>query len=193
VTETITGEDGYIWYKVRELYQSFHIRATHLRIMAEDELTPLSPEVPPEEKHIEVNLSQQALTAYEYGEPVLAHMVSTGLPQHATPPGTFYVHDKRLSERMVGGSAADEDQSDRYNLGGVPFTAYFTGNWVALHGCYWHNDYGIPRSRGCVNLPTEASRFLWRWTTPAITPDMLDTMFVRPRNRTDGTRVEVFA
>jgi lipoprotein-anchoring transpeptidase ErfK/SrfK len=93
------------------------------------------------------------------------------------------VQDKRISERMVGGI----DQ-DKYSLPGVAFVCYFTDNWVATHGCYWHNDWGRPRSHGCVNLPSNASRWLWRWTTPY---PPLDVMYYRPENRLDGTKIIV--
>ncbi|NDJ33513.1 MAG: L,D-transpeptidase [Chloroflexi bacterium] len=189
VTELVAGADGLMWYKARELYQSFHMRATHLNLLDEDALTPLSPEV--DRKWIDVNLSQQVLTCYEGDTPVFSHLVSTGLSDYATPTGTHYVFDKRLSERMVGGRAADDEISDRYNLGGVPFTCYITGDWVAIHGCYWHNDYGIPRSHGCINLPNDAARFVWRWTTPAVADESLDDLFVRGSYHREGTRVEV--
>lgn len=191
VRELVLGEDGMLWYKVEELYQDFHVRATHLRLIPTNELTPLATDVDPNDKWIEVDLARQSLTCYEGDTPVFSHLVSTGLPEFATPPGTHYVFDKRLSERMVGGRAADDEITDRYNLGGVPFTCYITDNWVALHGCYWHNDYGMQRSRGCINLPSDAARFIWRWTTPAISEADLNRFFVRPSNRTDGTRVEV--
>jgi hypothetical protein len=63
---------------------------------------------------------------------------------------------------MIGGAGDD----DHYNLPGVPFVCYFTAEFAATHGCYWHNDYGNVRSHGCVNLPPDAARWIWRWTDP---------------------------
>ncbi len=188
VVDLVTGADGKAWYKVKEMYQSYYMRATHLRIFAPEELTPISPDLNPRDKWIDVNLAKQTLIAYEGRTPVFAHEISSGLPDHATPEGTHYIHDKRLSERMVGGTAAADDDSDRYNLAGVPFVCYFTPEWVALHGCYWHNDWGQPRSHGCVNLPASAARWVWRWTTPQAGPD---EFYARPDQLIDGTRVEV--
>ncbi len=189
VTDLIAGRDGRSWYRVQEMYQSFYMRATHLRLIPDADLAPLSPEVDPADKWIEVDLMRQLLIAYEGDTPVYAHLVASGLPDHGTPDGTHYVFDKRISERMVGGRAASEEFGDYYNLAGVPFVCYFTSDWVALHGTYWHNDYGQPHSHGCVNLPAYASRWLWRWTAPIVTD--LTRFYVRPDNRFDGTRIEV--
>jgi hypothetical protein len=62
---------------------------------------------------------------------------------------------------MVGGSG-----EDRYDLPGIAFPTYFTESGVAIHGTYWHNDYGLRRSHGCINVPCEAARFIYRWTHP---------------------------
>jgi lipoprotein-anchoring transpeptidase ErfK/SrfK len=56
---------------------------------------------------------------------------------------------------------------DDFDLPGVPFDSYFWGS-VAIHGTYWHNDYGRPRSHGCVNVPSEAAKWIFRWTTPVV-------------------------
>lgn len=188
VKELTSSPDGRSWYKVEEMYQTFYMRATHLRLIPEHELAPISPAVAPGDKWIDVNLQKQTLIAYERDTPVYAHRIASGLREFATPEGTHYVFDKRISERMVGGSAAAEEDTDRYNLAGVPFVCYFTSNWVATHGTYWHNDYGQPHSHGCVNLPSRAARWIWRWTTPY---GLLDRFYTRSENRHDGTRIEV--
>ncbi len=186
VTKLVEGADGRMWYRVRELYQTIYLPATHLRLIPDEDLAPLSPHVPPDAKHIEVNLSEQTITAYEYGQPVYACYVSTGVKDYETPKGTHYIWDKRLSERMVADTASDDP--DFYNLPGVPFVCYFTDNWVATHGTYWHNDYGRPRSHGCVNLTPQDARWFWRWTTPQ---GNLNELYTRVSNRYEGTRVVV--
>ncbi|NDJ51715.1 MAG: L,D-transpeptidase [Chloroflexi bacterium] len=188
VRELLMGEDGRSWYKVDELYQSFYMRATHLRLIPDADLAPISPDLPVSAKWMDVDLTAQTLTAYENDSAVWRHRIATGRDGKQTPEGTFYIFDKRISERMVNNTAADEDASERYNLAGVPFVCYFTDNWVATHGCYWHNDYGQPRSAGCVNLPAYAARWVWRWTAPH---PPLDAMYYRQNVRTDGTRVVV--
>jgi lipoprotein-anchoring transpeptidase ErfK/SrfK len=175
---------------VEELYQKFYMRATHMRLVPERELTPISPDVPGDEKWIEVDLMKQLLVAWEGETPVYAHRVATGLKDHGTPDGTFYIFDKRISERMVGGAASDED-SDYYNLAGVPFVCYIHKDWVAIHGTFWHNDYGQVHSHGCINVPPYASRWVWRWSAPIVEGLDLERFYVRPATYNGGTRVVV--
>lgn len=186
VTGLVDGADSRAWYRIRELYQTLYVPATHIRLIPDADLTPLSPDVPTDEKHLVVDLPAQTITAYEYDEPVWAHRVSSGVTGHTTPEGVHYIWDKRISERMVADTVSDDP--DFYNLPGVPYVCYFTDNWVATHGTYWHNDYGRPRSHGCVNLPTYAARWIWRWSTPH--PD-LSELYHQVNNRLDGTRVVV--
>jgi lipoprotein-anchoring transpeptidase ErfK/SrfK len=62
-----------------------------------------------------------------------------------------------------GGITAD---IQAYELPGVPWTSFFTSSGHAIHGTYWHQNYGTPMSRGCVNVPTEIAKWIFRWTTP---------------------------
>jgi lipoprotein-anchoring transpeptidase ErfK/SrfK len=52
----------------------------------------------------------------------------------------------------------------------VPWVLYITKSGISFHGTYWHNDYGHPRSHGCINLTPQASKWLYRWTMPAVKP-----------------------
>jgi hypothetical protein len=63
---------------------------------------------------------------------------------------------------MVGGVG----RPDFFDLPGVPFCTYFTGSGVAIHGTYWHNDFGHPRSHGCVNVLAEEAQWVYRWSHP---------------------------
>jgi lipoprotein-anchoring transpeptidase ErfK/SrfK len=65
---------------------------------------------------------------------------------------------------MSGGDGV----SSYYDLPGVPWTTYINNNGVSFHGTYWHNDYGAPHSHGCINLPIEQAKWLYRWTTPVV-------------------------
>jgi hypothetical protein len=55
---------------------------------------------------------------------------------------------------------------DAYDLPGVPFCTYFTTSGAAIHGAYWHNDFGHPRSHGCVNVPADVAKWVYRWSMP---------------------------
>ncbi len=188
VVDVTVGDDGNTWYRIEELYGAYWMRATHLRLIPNEELEPISSDVNPADKLIVVSLPQQKLTAYEGDTVVFEHYVSTGRPKKFTPPGTYHIYDKRISERMVSGTAASEEDAERYNLAGVPFVCYFTASFIATHGCYWHNDYGQVRSSGCVNLPADAARWIWRWTTPY---PPLNEMYYQVSNGLDGTKVVV--
>jgi lipoprotein-anchoring transpeptidase ErfK/SrfK len=51
---------------------------------------------------------------------------------------------------------------DNYYLPDVPYVMYFA-DYLAIHGTYWHDNFGYPMSHGCVNLPTWAAEWLYYW------------------------------
>jgi hypothetical protein len=146
------------------------IRASDLRRFSVEELSPLSPEVA--DKRIEIHIGDQTLTAFESGEPVLFTRVATGKGKNFTPRGSYRVWRKAIGQRMIGGEG-----SDAYDLPGVPFPTYFTYRGIATHGAYWHNDFGVVRSHGCINMQSDLARWIWRWTTPTVSPSAIDVRF----------------
>lgn len=118
------------------------------------------------EKHIYVDLKNQTLTAYQGETIFMQTLVSTG-KWGRTPPGEYSIWVKMRATRMSGGSG-----SDYYNLPNVPYTMFFYNQKVpkisgyALHGTYWHNNFGHPMSHGCVNLRTVDAEKLYNWATP---------------------------
>ncbi len=161
VHRLIGVENGY--YLAEETYGArYWLKAAHLRVISPEELAPISEHVPPEDKHIEVSIAEQMLYAFEGDQVVFTARVSTGVSKTPTPLGEFRVHLKRHGHRMIGGQG-----EDFYNLPAIPWISYFSQAFAALHGTYWHNDYGRRHSAGCVNLHPEAARWLFRWTTPA--------------------------
>ncbi len=179
------GPDGEPWYKIEDEAASsyvYFVPAQHLRAIPDDELTPISPDVPPEDKLIEVSIANQSLTAYENGVPVLQTIISSGLP-HANLPGQiptdtpkgddFHISSKMPSKHMGNGHLLPDSKDTygnpfyEYEIPGVPWTTFFepeTG--VAFHGTYWHTNFGITMSHGCVNMRTEEAKWIFRWTTP---------------------------
>ena len=145
------------WYRIKDDYSGFihYVRAEHVRPIPPGEMSPLSPDV--EDKLIEVNIKEQRVTAYEDGVEVYSARCATGTYftiedlgtlNYTTPRGRHRIVRKRPSRHMVGA----QGRSDFYDLPGVPFCTYFTESGAAIHGAYWHNDFGRPRSHGCVNL-----------------------------------------
>ena len=102
---------------------------------------------------IEVNLSAQTLTAWQGDVAVLHTAVSTGTYRTPTVTGRYAVNTKYSSQRMVGPG---------YDLPGVPWVMYFYSGY-AIHGTYWHNNFGTPMSHGCVNMRPGEAQMLYAW------------------------------
>jgi len=146
--------------------------------------TPTVTPTPGPEKWIEVDLSEQRLRAHEGDRVVLDVLVSTGLPRTPTVTGTFHIWAKLLKTDMVGGNRA---LGNYYNLKAVPYVMYFYKDY-GLHGTYWHNDFGRPKSHGCVNMRTKDAKWLFEWSSPNL-PAGRTVVYSSPRN--PGTRVVV--
>jgi lipoprotein-anchoring transpeptidase ErfK/SrfK len=123
------------------------------------------------EKWIDVNITKQVLVAYEGTKPVYATLVSSGEAglgdpetSKSTKRGIFRIHTKYVSITMDSNVVGEE-----FELRDVPYVQYFE-NGYALHGAYWHDMFGTPKSHGCVNLSPEDARRLFFWTEPQIPP-----------------------
>jgi hypothetical protein len=164
---------GVFWYLIQDdKWDEFiyYAPAAHLRRIPASELTPLSPRVPAFAKRLEVNIPKQLVIAYEFDRPVFATRAATGARfsngKYYTPEGRHSTFHKRPSRHMARGNLA----ANGFDLPGVPWVCYFTKSGVAFHGTYWHNDYGQPRSHGCVNLTSQSAKWLYRWTLPQVPP-----------------------
>ncbi len=122
------------------------------------------------EKWIDVNVTKQTLVLYEGETPVYATLVSTGeagLSDHetttATKLGIFRIHTKHVTSTM-----SSEEVGEEFELREVPYVMYFDKEGYALHGAYWHDRFGIPKSHGCINLAPEDARRIFHWTEPAL-------------------------
>ncbi|MCC6500432.1 MAG: L,D-transpeptidase [Anaerolineales bacterium] len=179
--------DGTIWYALLDDKTGayYYAPGKHLRLIADGELAPLSPDVPNAEKLVKVNLTAQLMLAYEAQRLVYATRVSTGGRlgggRYATPTGEYLTYHKRPTRHMARGDLA----SNGFDLPGVPWVCYIKEDGTSFHGTYWHNDYGRPRSHGCINMTPQAAKWLYRWTTPRVTPGK---EFAYGRV---GTRVEI--
>ena len=114
---------------------------------------PAEPDEINEARWIDIDLSEQTLTAYENGVAIRTTLVSTGLPATPTPTGQFRIWIKFRYDDMSG-----ED----YYIEEVPYVMYFCRGF-GLHGVTWHGNFGHPMSHGCVNLPTEEAQWLFEW------------------------------
>jgi hypothetical protein len=194
------GPDGQPWYLLHDelLEIRYYIPAIHMRILPYEEYSPISPEVPHHHKRIEVSLAQQKVWAYEYGNIVFEATVATGLrsiatPKDAiptyTPPGEYNILVKMPSKHMGDGSMASDIEA--YELVGVPWSLFFTMQGHAFHGTYWHENFGTPMSRGCINMRNEDALWLYRWVLPIAPPEEFEV----PQNvdrKGYGTRVIIY-
>ena len=183
---TVNAHEKGVWYELYDshLQESFYAPATDLRLVPDEELRPLSPDVPEERKHIHVDTATQSVTAFEDEQAVLTARCSSGGRGTRTPLGEFSTYHKGPTIHMTNDGASDAGRG--YDLPGVPWVSFFTGSGISFHGTYWHNDFGQPRSHGCVNLLPADARFIYRWTRPSVPPD---TQYLHLPG--EGTRVEI--
>jgi lipoprotein-anchoring transpeptidase ErfK/SrfK len=169
------------WYRVFDELDSnvaFFVPAIHLRVLPPAYMQPITPDIPYEQKLIEVNLTTQTLIAHEYGRPVFQTNISSGIPVDSgelstiTPSGKFTILDKVPAKHMgysyfgsqtTGNLLADVDN---YVLPGIPWTSFFTKEGHAFHGTYWHENFGQPMSHGCINMRSDEANWIFRWAKP---------------------------
>lgn len=117
------------------------------------------------EKWIEVDISDQKLYGWEGNHKVFEFNVSTGRPGYDTVQGEFRIWRKVKSQRYRGGTPGT---SSYYNLPNVPYSLFFHKGY-AIHGAYWHNDFGIARrSSGCVNISPDEAGIVFNWAAPEL-------------------------
>jgi lipoprotein-anchoring transpeptidase ErfK/SrfK len=112
------------------------------------------------------------MIAYENNRAVFMARTATGAKfqngDFRTPGGWHSILYKKPCHHM---SAGDRAAANSYDLPGIPWVSYFTEDGVAFHGTFWHNDFGKPRSFGCINLSPGDARWIYRWTLPVVPPD----------------------
>lgn len=165
--EIRTGSDGTVYYRIGERYGSygdlFVADARAFRPLTEVDCVPISPDVDPKEKLIVVNITDQILSCFEREKEVYFCRVSTGVADHSTPVGEQITWRKMVSTHMAGGTV-----SAGYDTPGIAWTTLFSGEGVAIHSTFWHNDFGAKRSHGCVNVLPDDAQWIFRWSIPEV-------------------------
>ena len=145
--------------------------------LREDLVVVTHPGPPPEglkpgEKWIDINLKNETLVAFEGERPVYATLVSSGRrdlkereKDHQTHNGSFRIREKHIAATMDADTATDGP----YSIQDVPWIQYFNGS-IALHGAFWHAEFGHTKSHGCVNMSPWDAKALFGWTDPPIPP-----------------------
>ncbi len=194
IDEIRTNSQGQVLYRVNEKYgpgDLFWAAAEAFRPLTNDDLTPIHPEAENKKVVVDVTPTRQMMSCYEGNTEVYTCLISSGAKWNAageivekwgTPIGPHPIWRKAISIHMSGGQTATG-----YDLPGIAWTSLFTGEGVAIHSTFWHNDFGTPRSHGCVNASPEDAKFVFRWTLPHIPSDPGDLTVQMP----GGTTVEV--
>jgi hypothetical protein len=191
--EIVTSErTGLLLYRLTEKYgygDIFLADARAFRPLSEEDLAPIHTEV--EDKRVVVDVTRQSLSCFEGSSEVHYCRVSTGakfdasgnaVDEWATPIGVHPIWRKVVSLHMSGGTTGGG-----YDLPGIGWTTLFVGNGVAIHSTFWHNNFGVPMSHGCVNARPADAQWIFRWTTPQVAYDPGDVTVSMP----GGTRIEV--
>lgn len=143
------------------------------KILTDDDVSMISPDVDPAEKTITINLDYQVLSCYERNSEVFFCKFSSGKaydPQtgqitdaYDTPIGTLLTYWKIISKNLTAGT-----DTAGYSTPAVPWCTFIATGGVAIHGTFWHNAFGEKRSAGCVNVTPEDSKWVFRWTSPFV-------------------------
>jgi hypothetical protein len=127
--------------------------------------------IQPNEPWIDVNLSQQTLVAFRGTQPVYATLLSSGKfskvkdKDHSTPIGAWRIREKHITTTMDGDGTAAGDLP--YSIEDVPYVMYFYRSY-AVHGAFWHRNYGVQMSHGCVNLSPLDAKHLFYLADPEL-------------------------
>jgi lipoprotein-anchoring transpeptidase ErfK/SrfK len=175
-------DDGNMKYRANPNYYGgvdmLWVPAEAMHPLLPDEISPINPDV--EDKKIVVDVSRQTLSCYEGDTEVYYCRVSTGakfdmygnpVEKWSTPLGSYLISRKFVSLQMSGGTTGAP-----YDLPGIGWVSLFATGGVAIHATVWHNDFGTPKSHGCVNTLPEDAKWIFRWSLPHIryNPGMVD-------------------
>ena len=164
-----TNEDGSVLYHISEPRGSygdtFWGPAEAFRPITAEEITPLSPEV--ENKYVLIDINRQTLSCFENEREVYFCRISSGREGNETPVSPYFnIFWKLMSVHMSGGTTGAG-----FDLAGVAWTSVFAKDGIAIHGTFWHNNFGERTSAGCVNATPEDAKFVFRWTSPYVPYD----------------------
>ncbi len=161
--QLVRGKGGNYW----ETSDGHYVRNDLVTIFKKREGRPAG--VGSKEKWIDVRITWGTLVAYEGDTPVYVTAISPGQDGiterahgHTTKRGTYSVGWKLITADMAG-----VEKKEPWAVDDVPFVAYYKDSY-AVHGAWWHNEFGRPKSHGCVNVAPNDARLLWEWMEPGL-------------------------
>lgn len=177
--DAVAYRDGRAWYRIKhdknlrypERVKGTWYIASDFTKMHTVGRESIAPAASAKNKRIIVYIKEQILIAYDGDEVFMQARVSTGITGTPTPRGTFTIFKKKPSRYMQG--PLPHVSEKYFDLPGVPWTMYFTKDGAAIHGTYWHQAFGTPRSNGCINLPVDLAERLYHWAPVGTTIHVL--------------------
>ncbi|MDY6876563.1 MAG: L,D-transpeptidase [Chloroflexota bacterium] len=180
IVDAYKDEEGTGWYKIfDELPPTDYqwVLARDVRRIPRAEMAPIHPFAG--EKRIEVDLKEQRLTCYEGAQVAFTTLVASGVGMSKLEDGTVVDLSTHTGETSVLLKQVSRHMSNRpqkpgdppppveiFDLPGIPWNVFFDLSGTAIHGTYWHNDFGLRRSHGCLNVSCETARWIYRWVHP---------------------------
>jgi lipoprotein-anchoring transpeptidase ErfK/SrfK len=156
IGEIVVGGNGF-WAKIGE--------GRYVYSIGLEKPKPAAPPAPPKTlagRWIDVNLTQQIITAYEGARPVYWAVMSSGQEAWKTSTGTFEINRRILNHTMDSRTLGIPNMT-HYRVENVYFTQFFSYEGEAIHYNYWKWDtpFGVPTSHGCLGLEFYDSHFFW--------------------------------
>jgi hypothetical protein len=200
--DQIRQNNGFVEYRWNEgsghgygFGDIFWMDGAGLKVLTEEETSAISPDVDPADKKVVANLTYQTLSCFEGTNEVFFCRISSGAifdyqgnptDAYATPVGDLNTNWKIVSLNMSGGGS-----TSGYSTPAVPWCTVISGEGVAIHGAFWHNDFGERRSHGCINVKPEDAKWIFRWTTPYISLAQSEARMTWPDHGTVVTVTEL--
>ena len=190
------GADGH-GYGYGAYGEFFWLDGAGVKVLTDADVAPISPDVDPAEKKIVANVTYQTLSCFEGDTEVFFCRISSGQKFDstgaisdalATPVGDLSAWWKIFSKNMTAGS-----EQAGYSTPAVPWCTFISGEGVAIHGAFWHNDFGERRSHGCINVKPEEAKWIFRWTTPHVSLAQSELRLTFPDHGTAVTVKELKA
>ncbi len=187
IDQVAADSSGSVFYRVNEAPghgygygDIFFADGAAFKVLTDDDVSPIHPDVDPATKKIVVDATptRQYLSCFEGQTEVYYCRISSGYGErYSTPTGDQAVARKIFSIHMAANTGSDSG----YDTMGVPWPVFFNLNvGAAVHGVFWHNDFGVRRSHGCVNVLPEDAKWIFRWTTPFVSLDQSEVQLQWP-------------
>lgn len=172
------GANGSVLYRVDEAPghgygygDIFYADGAAFHPLTNEDVAPINPNVDPSTKKIVIDATpgRQTLSCFEGKREVYFCRISSGYGEtFSTPLGDQPVAWKIYSIHMAANTGSDSG----YDTIAVPWPVFFNRNaGAAIHGAFWHNDFGVRRSHGCVNASPKDAKWIFRWTSPFVSLD----------------------